>query len=138
MNKMYVFAAMAAMCFFATDRTALAQDPPLLIVSVPFDFVVAARTMPAGSYRVSRVSFDAHSGLMISGPEKSALILPISVDDGSAAAQTGALDFERVGDKLLLAKVETPDHAYAVAVPHASTMLVQVKDRVGAASAGAK
>src|SRR5271156_1982571 len=135
MNKIYVLAAMAVMCLFATDRTALAQDPPLLIVSVPFEFVVAARTMPAGNYRVSRVSFDTHSGLMISGPEKSALILPISVDDGSAAAQTGALDFQRVGGRFLLAKVETPDHAYALALPQATTTLVQVKDRVGAASA---
>ena len=137
MNKICVFAAMAVMCLFVTDRTALAQDPPLLIVSVPFEFVVATRTMPAGSYRVSRASFDAHSGLIISGPESSALVLPIAVDDGSAM-QSGALDFERIGDKYILAKVETPDHAYAVAVPHATTMLVQVKDRVNVASAGAK
>jgi|ERR1700677_173080 hypothetical protein len=137
MNKIYVFAAMAVMCLFVTDRAALAQDPPLLIVSVPFEFVVAARTMPAGSYRVSRISFDAHSGLVISGQGGSALVLPVAVDDGSAA-QSGSLDFERIGDKYLLAKVETLDHAYAVAVPHATTMLVQVKDHINAAFASAK
>ena len=136
MNRLYTFVAMAVMCLFVTSGTALAQDPEVLVVSVPFEFVVAARTMPPGKYRIDRISLDMRSGLIISGQESSAIVLPLAVDAGSAT--NSALDFERIGDKYLLTKVETPDHAYALAVPPAMTALVQVRDHTDAVHAGTK
>jgi hypothetical protein len=127
MKRSYVLVVMAMMCLFVMGRTAGAQDPESVIVSVPFDFVAGARTMAAGTYKVERVSFDAHGGLIIGSRENSALVLPIAVDDASGV-QTASLKFERVGDEYILAKVETPDRVYTIAIPPAKTMLVQVKD----------
>jgi hypothetical protein len=137
MKKTYVLAVMAMMCLFGMGKTAVAQDPEALVVNVPFDFVAAARSMPAGTYRVSRIALDAHSGLKISGQENSAFVLPIALDDASGE-QSDSLNFERVGNKYILTKVETPDHAYTITVPRPMTTLVQVKDRTDAVSPGTK
>ena len=74
---------------------------------------------------------------MIRGQENSTLVLPIVVDNVSAA-QPAALDFERVGDKYILSRVETLDHVYTFRVPRPTTMLVQVKDHGEAVSVGTK
>jgi hypothetical protein len=137
MRKSYTFVVMAMICLFGMGSIASAQDPEIVVVSVPFEFVAAGRTMPAGTYRISRLSLDVHSGLIISGQGSGALVLPIAVDDASAP-QPAALSFDRVGEKYILTKVETTDHAYTFAVPRGMTMSVQVKDRVNAVSAGSK
>ena len=137
MNKTYMVVATAVMCLFIMGRTALAQDPDALVVNVPFEFVVAARSLPPGRYRIERISFDAHSGLIIKGQDSSALVLPIAVDDGSVT-QSAALDFERIGENYVLAKVETPDHAYDLAVPRSTSALVKVKDHADEVHGGTK
>jgi hypothetical protein len=137
MRKSYMFVVMAMICLFGMGSIASAQDPEALVVSVPFEFVVAGKTMPAGNYRVGRLGLDVHSGLIIRSQGSSAIVLPIAVDDDSTP-QPATLSFDRVGDQYILARVETTDHAYTVTVPRAMTMSVQVRDRGTAASAGSK
>lgn len=137
MHKSYMFVVMAMICLFGMGRVASAQDPEGVVVSVPFEFVAAGATMPAGTYRISRLSVDTHSGLIVRSLGSSAIVLPIAVDD-AAAPQPAALSFDRVGGKYILTKVDTTDHAYIVAAPREMTMSVQVRDRGTAMSAGSK
>jgi hypothetical protein len=137
MRKSCMLVAMAVVCLFVMGGIASAQDPDGVVVSVPFEFVVAGRTMPAGTYRVGRLSPDVRSGLIIGSQGSSALVLPIAVDNASAA-QPAALSFDRVGDQYILTKVETTDHAYTIVVPRAMAMSVQARDRGTAVSAGSK
>jgi len=137
MKRSYLSVVIAMMCLLVMGGTAGAQDSEGIVASVPFEFVVGATTMPAGSYKVMRISRVASSPLVIRGQENSTLVLPIVVDNVSAA-QPAALDFERVGDKYILSKVETLDHVYTFRVPRPTTMLVQVKDHGEAVSVGTK
>ncbi|MGA2647429.1 MAG: hypothetical protein ABSF15_22205 [Candidatus Sulfotelmatobacter sp.] len=135
MNKSCVLTVVAMICLVVMGGTARAQDPEGIVVSVPFEFIAGTKTMPAGTYKVGRISTDVRSALILSGEESSALVSPIVVDDASGV-QPAALNFEQLGNRYFLSKVETPDRVYTIAVPRAMAMLVQVKDRGDALSAG--
>ena len=137
MNRSNRLVVVATMCLAVMCGIARAQDPEGVVVTVPFEFIAGAKAMPAGTYKVGRISNDVRSALILSGQENSAFVLPIVVDDASAV-HAAALDFERVGDKYFLNKIETPDRIYTVAVPRAMTVVVQVKDRGDAVSVGTK
>lgn len=135
MKKSYVAVAIALMCLGVMGGAAQAENQDVVVAQIPFDFVVGRTTMPAGSYRVSRIAADARSGLIISNHKNSAMVLPFVVDD-SSGEQPAQLNFAHVGDKYILTQVETPDHLYTVGRPRAKTMLVQVPDRSNAVSGG--
>ncbi len=87
--------------------TAAAQDnPAVLKADIPFPFVVANRTLPAGHYMLStlgeytvRIS-NAHD-------EPGAFVLTSRVD-GRAPESTGKLVFYRYDDRYFLAQVWNP------------------------------
>jgi hypothetical protein len=137
MKKSHVLVAIALMCLSVMGRVAQAQQQDVVVAQVPFDFVVGTTTMPAGSYRVGRLSVDAHSALLISNHNNNTMVLPIFVDD-SSDVQAAQLNFAHVGDKYILTQVETPDHLYTIAKPRARTMLVHIPDRGNATSGGTK
>ncbi len=49
MNKSYFAVAIAVICVLGLGITSHAQDADVLVVDVPFDFVMASTTMPAGT-----------------------------------------------------------------------------------------
>jgi hypothetical protein len=104
-------------------------------VTVPFEFVVTgSKTMPAGTYRIDRVSPDSRSGLIIRSYDSSVLLLPIAVDE--ASAEQGKLSFEHVRDKYFLSKVGTPVGVYTIETPRTISKLAQSKDHDTASSSG--
>jgi hypothetical protein len=96
---------MAAVCFLVMGKTAGAQGSEAVIASVPVDRVIGVITMFAGGYTVMRVSRNVHSPLEITSQKSSALALPIVIDNVSAA-QSAALDRERIGDRYILGRVD--------------------------------
>jgi hypothetical protein len=96
--------------------------------------VAGGETLPAGMYSVSRVSTEAQPDLLIRSDDKSALLLPI-VFDGVPAEQA-KLDFEHVGDRYFLSKVETLAGVYRIGIPPAMTRVAQTKDRGAMPSSG--
>ncbi len=93
-----------------------------------------ARTLPAGTYSVNRVSPEAHAGLIIRSYENGAFLLPMVFD--GAPAEHAQLSFEHVGDKYFLSKVETPAGVYTIGTPRAVTKLAQMKEHEGMSSSG--
>src|ERR1043166_2282578 len=69
MMKKKVFSVLVTCCFLAliAAATAHAQLPGTAVrASIPFDFIVRGKTLPAGEYEIRRFS-DAPDGLVISG-----------------------------------------------------------------------
>ncbi len=93
------------------------QASDQLIVNIPYEFVVAGKTLPAGSYRVNRVNDRDENVLVISSFENRAAVLVRSseVVDRTRAGQP-SLSFQQVGDQHLLSKIETPDHVFTIPV----------------------
>jgi hypothetical protein len=92
-------------------------------VTIPFQFVVAGKTFPAGTYHVNRVSNDKWAGLIFSSFENraSALVRPIEVEstpDGKAH-----VSFETAGDEHFLSKIETADNVFTIPVSRATILL---------------
>jgi hypothetical protein len=134
MKKSYLTAVLTLTCLLGLGIGARAQDTEGVRVNVPFEFVAGGATLPAGTYKVGRLSIDGHSGIAIRGYGNAALVLPILVD-GTPAGQP-ELRFEHVGGKYFLSEIETPGGVYTFALPRAMAALAQVKDQGTVSSGG--
>lgn len=115
MNKTYLTVAIAVVCILGFGLSARAQDSESIVVSVPFEFVAGAGKLPAGTYRVGRISRESRSVLALQGDTKSAFVLPVSI--GEPSSIEAMLTFEHVGDTYFLGKIETPSGVYSLSTP---------------------
>ncbi len=136
MKKSLFTVVLTMTCLLGLGISAHAQDASRVVVKVPFEFVAGGKTLPAGTYSVGRLSPGIHPSLILDSKENgaSALVLPI-VSDGDSAGHT-ELDFERVGDKFFLSKVQTPAGVYTILTPRAVTKLAQMNDHGVTSSSG--
>jgi hypothetical protein len=143
MKNAYLTIALTLICSLGFGITASAQDDlDKIAAKVPFDFVAGGKTLPAGTYSVSRVSPEASPTLVIrSSNDDSVFVIPMFVDrnaapvNGGTASQAG-LVFEHVGDKYFLSQVETIGGVYALRIPQPTTQVAQTKDHGNGSSSG--
>jgi len=134
MKKLCLRIAVALVSFAGLGITAKAQVVDQIVVTIPFEFVVAGKTLPAGTYRVNRVSDDKREGLIFSSVENraSAIVHPIEVK--SARADKAQVSFEKAGDQHFLSKIETADNVFTIPVSRAAILLASGKSHTGTAS----
>jgi hypothetical protein len=127
MKKLCLRIAVALVSFAGLGITAKAQVVDQIVVTIPFEFVVAGKTLPAGTYRVNRVSDDRWAGLILSSFENraSAIVLPNEVE--SAPAEKAQVSFETAGDEHFLSKIETADNVFTFPVSRAAILLASGK-----------
>jgi hypothetical protein len=136
MKKWYSSVVLSVTCLLGLGMSAHAQDVDKVTVNVPFEFVAGGQTLPAGTYSVSRISGPTSSTLLIRGYNSSVLLLPIGFDEVSA--HHAELNFQHVGDKYFLSKVETPDgSSYSIRTTRAMTQVAQMKDHGTGSGVGA-
>jgi hypothetical protein len=135
MNKSHLIAVLTLTCLLGLGISARAQDSEGVIVKVPFEFVAGAKTMPADTYSIGRISSEGGPALAIRSYNNGAvLLLPIAVD-GNATAHA-QLRFEHVGDRYFLKTIETPGGVYTITTPRAITTLAQMKAHSTSSSSG--
>jgi hypothetical protein len=134
MKKSYLTIALTLTTLLGAGINVLAQDSDRVVSKVPFEFVVGAKTFPAGTYTVSRLSFGTNSSLIIRSYDNGAIVLPIGGD--SVPGGSPKLSFEHVGGKYFLSKVETPERIYNLSTSPEMIKLGQVKDNGNPSSAG--
>jgi hypothetical protein len=132
MKKSYLGALLTLVCVFGLGISARAQDEQV-VAKVPFDFVAGGKTMPAGTYNVSRV-VGPQRGLIIRGSDSSAFVLPMVFDAGTA--DHASLGFAHVGDSYFLSKIETLGGVYTVGTPRPMNKVAQMKDNSSLSSSG--
>ena len=110
-----ILSAFFALAAFAGATQAQSAD--LLLIKVPYDFVVAGKTLPAGSYRVTRTSDNDMTELAITGVtnREAVLFLSTTVDDTRDFKPT--LTLEHVGNQYFLSKIETANHIFTISSP---------------------
>ena len=118
------FVAVSLLCLWGMAVAAHAQEAGKIAVNVPFEFIAGTRTLPAGTYTVSRTSSDTNSPLIISDRKHSSLLLPAAFDD--TPADNIRLSFEHVGDAYLLSEVATQIGTYTIATDPASASLAKL------------
>jgi hypothetical protein len=115
-RTMIVFFGLVAM-----GGAARGQAVDQLVVNIPYEFVVAGQTLPAGNYRINRLAGSNERELVIGGIENRDSVMVYSTD---AERRVGAphLTFQLVGDQHLLSKIETGEHVFTIPV-YKSTVL---------------
>src|SRR4029077_12379400 len=105
MKRQYLRILLAILGFAVMGGTGKAQELDQITVTVPFQFVVAGKTLPAGTYEGHRVSAagDRFTGLVLKNVDDrvSAIVLPVEVESTRGGAK---LSFDQVGDRHFLTR----------------------------------
>jgi hypothetical protein len=112
----YVRMLVAVIGLLGVGAAADAEDRSEMVVALPFDFVVSGKTLPAGTYTVSRVSDDRYDGLILSsyGRHASVLVRPIEIE--GASADKPQVSFERAREQHFLSTIQTARDVYNIPV----------------------
>jgi len=116
MRKQYLRILMAVVGLAGLGVTAKAQDLDQAVMAIPFEFVVAGKTLPAGTYRTNRISNDKHEGLVLSSVENhvSVILHPTKVE--STHDDNAQASFLEAGDQRFLSTIETGDNVFTIPV----------------------
>ena len=107
---------------FGLAAGAKAETHREIIVNIPNEFVVAGRTLPAGTYTVSRLSDDRLAGLSIASYEQRSGVLVLANHFENRLADDTKVGLERVGGMYFLRSIETLDGVYTFPLPHSALL----------------
>lgn len=116
---------------------AKAQTPDRILVKVPFSFVAAGQTFPAGEYKIIRLNDLEPRILLLVNNENGANLITLLPTSQEAAYGKPQLAFATVGDEHVLSRIETADHTYTFSVPQTEPLLAAVPRKGDAASSSA-
>ena len=123
MNKIFLRIALVLAGFAGLTISAKAQAVDGLIVKVPFEFVAAGQTHPAGEYRISRLRDEEPRILLLTSVENRSDIVLLFPQTAETSLGKAKLDFATVGDQRVLSRIETDFYAYTFALPRAEALL---------------
>ena len=112
------------------------QVPDQILVNIPYEFVVAGKTLPAGTYRVNRLSDADHETLILSAFESRARVMVLSTSVESTQADKPEVSFEQVGGQHFLSKIETADHVFTIPVSRSEILEAAAKSHRGTSASG--
>ncbi len=127
MKKHFVRMATA---FFGCAILAIAakgQEADQLVVRVPYEFVVAGKTLPAGTYRVNRVTDSDNKELVLRSLENRATALILASVVESAQADKPSFTFQQIGGQYFLSKIETAEHVFDLPVSKSAILVAAAK-----------
>jgi hypothetical protein len=119
--KNRIFGVLAIAVAVATLAAPLGAQSTRLTATVPFEFMVGSKTMPAGDYRISSAS--SAEALTIAGGEKESSALALTRPVGNDADHAGetVLVFHRYGDHYALSQIWDDSMKVAREIPMSRT-----------------
>jgi hypothetical protein len=105
-------------------------------VNIPYEFVVAGKTLPAGTYRVNRLGDTNEETLVLSSLDSRARVMVLSTTVESTQADKPEVSFEQVGGQHFLSKIETADHVFTIPVSRSEILEAAARSHSGASSSG--
>ena len=127
MKKHYLRILLALVGFAGFSGIARAQAHQEIVVNLPFEFVASGKTLPAGTYTVTRLSDEKSDELVVSSRENHVSILVHAAEVESINSDRTSVKFERVGESHFLSKIATTDSIYTISVPRAATTQAAMK-----------
>jgi hypothetical protein len=135
-KKKYATVLIAFICFLVLSVAAAAQTRNEIVVTLPFEFVVSGKTLPAGTYTVSRFADDKFEGLILSSYENRTSVFVHPVEIGSASADKPQLSFERVGGQNFLSRIQTTNDVYNIPVSRSVIVEAVARSRDNGSASG--
>jgi hypothetical protein len=136
MRNQYLRILIALIGVAGLGMAAKGQAVDQIVLKVPYDFVAAGKTLPAGTYRVNRLREADPDILVLSSFENraSAIVFPTThVDRSGDKVQ---VSFEQVGSEHFLSKIETADHVFTVPVSHSEILEAAARSQSGTSASG--
>ena len=120
--------------FAGLGIAARAQARDQVAVTIPFEFVVGGETLPAGTYKLNRVTDSDPKTLILHSFENhtSVLVVPSQAENGPTDKLY--VSFERVGGQYFLSKIATADNVFTISVPRSATIEVAARNSTPASS----
>lgn len=128
MKKNYIRFVTAFLGLAALGAAARGQVSDQLVVNIPYEFVAAGKTLPAGTYRVNRLNAQNNRELIISSFENRAAVLVLSSEVDTARAEQPGVSFQHVGDQHFLSKIETAEHVFTIPVSRSAVLETATRD----------
>ena len=137
MKTIYVRVLSAFFGLAAFAAATRAQEIDQIIVNVPYEFVVAGKTLPAGTYRVHRANDHDARVLAITSFENRDGALLLSSDISPTREDKPALRFEVIGNQHFLSRIETGEHIFTIPVSNkAANQVVAMEKQSTPAGSG--
>lgn len=137
MNKLFLRILLVLVGFAGLSIPAKAQAPDQLLVKIPFSFVAAGQTFPAGEYKITRLRDEEPRILLLVNVENRTDLVTLRPESQETAHGKVQLDFASVGDQHFLSRVETADNIYNLSVPSSDALLAAAPRKGSAASSSA-
>jgi hypothetical protein len=93
-------------------------------VTLPFDFVVTGKTLPAGVYTVSN---DIFGVLLLTSRDQQSSVYVNPVDVETASVNMPKLTFRRVGGQYFLSAIQTSNDVYNIPVSPSAILEVSAR-----------
>src|SRR5271156_1812472 len=104
MRKQYLRILIVLIGVAGLGMSARGQAFDQIVVNIPYDFVVAGKTLPAGTYKVNRVGVTDRA-LILSSFENRASAIVLATHIESTSADKPQVSFEQVGGERFLSKI---------------------------------
>ena len=120
--KKYARFLVAITVLFGLGVAAKAETRAEIVVTLPFGFVVGGKTLPAGTYTVSRLSDEKFDGLILTSYDKHTSVFVRPSEFESASPDKPQMSFQRVGDQHFLSTIQTTWDVYHFPVSRSAIM----------------
>jgi hypothetical protein len=119
--KNYTRIIVAVTLLFGLSVAAKAESETGIVVTLPFQFVVKGKILPAGTYTAKQLSNDRFV-LRLSNRANgtSVFVLPYEVENASAFMPR--VSFQRVGEHYFLSAIQTADNVYNFPISRSALM----------------
>jgi hypothetical protein len=101
-----------AAAFVGLGLAAQAEIRPEVSVTVPFNFVANGKRLPAGTYKVGRVSGDLLSVQLFRNRDNSVAVFVNPVEAETTNVDMPVVRFQQVGNQFFLSSIQTEDDVF--------------------------
>jgi hypothetical protein len=136
MRKQYLRFLIALIGVAGLGVAAKGQVVDQVVVKIPYEFVVGGKTLPAGNYRVDRVTDLDQKALVLRNLDNHSSIIVVAAVVESNSDDKASVSFEQVGGQLFLNKIKSADHIFTVPVSRSEILEASAKPHSGTSASG--
>jgi hypothetical protein len=136
MMKKYVHILAALVCLLGLGATTKADNRTGIVVTLPFQFVVSGKTLPAGTYGIRQILDNKSTGLILSNGEDGTSVFLHPFEIESISADKPQVSFERVGEQRFLSKIQTSNDVYNIPVSRSVIVKAAKRSRDNRSASG--
>jgi hypothetical protein len=135
MRKHYLRILIALIGVAGLGVAAKGQVVDQIVVNIPYEFVVAGKTLPPGAYRVKRLTDTDPGSLILSSSESRAGVMVHSTSVESTQAKP-EVSFEQVDGQHFLSEIKTADHVFTIPVSRSEILEAAARSHSGTSASG--